>query len=172
MMQTRLLPAAALLILLAGCNMNENNTQEQPAQVEPKNGDTPTVKIIPLEPQDKPEPGQYCLIKRAFDSAGATYIDADYIQFLMGDEALAAAKKKGEEEMVLDDYYVVNDNTKIRTLRLSSHFEFIAVNVGTEPLPAQTAMQHLQSVANTHVIMILNFNKQQEVTQMKIQFLP
>jgi hypothetical protein len=33
-------------------------------------------------------------------------------------------------------------------------------------------MQHLQSVVNTHVIMILNFNKQQEVTQMKIQFLP
>ncbi|HSC39338.1 MAG TPA: hypothetical protein VLD19_15750 [Chitinophagaceae bacterium] len=166
---------AALLILLASCNLDEKDTHKKPVQAAVrKTGDTPTVKVISPQPQDKPEPGQYCLIKRVYDSAGATWIDADYIQFLMGDAAIAAAKKKGQEEMVMDDYWVVNDNTKIRTLKLNSRFEYIAVYAGLEdhPAPVLTAMQHLQGVANTNGILILTFNKEQEVTRIKYQFLP
>jgi hypothetical protein len=38
----------------------------------------------------------------------------------MGKEAMDAATKRGEAELVLDDYYIVNENTKLRTLPLSN----------------------------------------------------
>src|SRR5882724_7864346 len=159
---------AAMLLLFAGCHNNDKNAQDKtnPAPAPPAGGDTASqavaftdvdsVTIVPLAPQDKPEEGQYTLINRVFDSAGTRYIEADYIRFLMGDEALAAAKKKGEEEMVQDDYYVVNDNKQLRTLKLSKPFEFIDVKAGTDSLPRETAIQHLQSVINAHGILILH----------------
>src|SRR5882724_2519531 len=109
-MKHRIYWPAALLILLAGCNLDENNTHKKTA---PKTHttDSPVVKQVAIQPQDKPEAGQYCYIKAVYNKEdGAAYIDADYIQFLMGDAAIAAAQKK--KDSVMDDYYIVNDNDK------------------------------------------------------------
>ena len=59
------------------------------------------------------------------------YLDADYIKFLTGDEAFEAAKKNGELDTgynsdgtilsvgVTNDYYILNENKKIRRLPIS-----------------------------------------------------
>jgi hypothetical protein len=162
---------AALLILVAGCNLDDSKATKKPAHAVHKT-DSPTVKLVAIQPQDKPEAGQYCFVYKTYDKDGATYIDADYVQFLMGDAAIAAAKKKGEAEIVMDNYYIVNDNPQVRSLKLSSDFEFIVVENSAGSLDKKTAMTYLQSAIKNKWVLILTFNSQQEVIRIKEQFLP
>jgi len=54
-------------------------------------------------------------------TAGSTpSLVADYAEFLMGKDAAAAAKARGDESPPPNDYYIVNDNTKLRTLRIKT----------------------------------------------------
>jgi hypothetical protein len=52
-------------------------------------------------------------------SAGWTLV-ADYAQFLTGTAAAAAAAAHGDESPPPNDYYIVNDNPKLRTFKLAS----------------------------------------------------
>lgn len=45
---------------------------------------------------------------------GVVYLEVDYIQFLTGDEAAAAASARGDESPPPNDYYIVNDNARLR----------------------------------------------------------
>src|SRR5882757_10067776 len=123
-MHSRIYWPAALLILLAGCNLDDSKTTKKPAHASHKT-DSPTVKLVDIKPQTASAAGQYCYIKKVYARSDAMYIDADYIQFLMDDDAVKAAKKHGEAQMdigqkgdtswyVPDDYYILNDNPKIR----------------------------------------------------------
>jgi hypothetical protein len=102
--------------LLAGCHFTEPEKRVVPKKI---NTEKITVHREPVTPQSQPYPGQYCFVKRIYSSGDSSYIEADYIQFLMGKEAIDAATKRGEAETVLDDYYVVNENTRLRVLPLS-----------------------------------------------------
>jgi hypothetical protein len=51
------------------------------------------------------------------DPATVTY---DLAYFLTGDEATQAAKDHGEEAPPPNDYYIVNDNPKLRTVPLAA----------------------------------------------------
>lgn len=76
---------------------------------------------------------QYAYIKTIFKKNGVSYIVADYIQFLTGKKAFEAAKKHGDldttyddkgnvsDVFVDDDYYIVNENDKLRDLPLSEN---------------------------------------------------
>jgi hypothetical protein len=55
-------------------------------------------------------------------SAGWTLV-ADYAQFLTGSAAAAAATAHGDESPPPNDYYIVNDNPKLRTFKLASSVE-------------------------------------------------
>lgn len=171
--------AAALLILLAGCNLDEGKTSGEHKK---KATDSPTVKLAPVEPQSTPEKGQYCDIVKVYEKGGRILIDADYVQFLMGKAAVAAAKKDGYAEMdinkkgdtvwsVPDDNYVVNDNKKIRTLTLAENVVFIGVEDMTSAPPAKLTVKYLQSVVKDNLF-ILRFGANGEVVQIKQQFIP
>jgi len=167
-MKYNLYRLAALLILLAGCNLDENNTHKKPAHKVVKT-DSPVVKHTSIQPQSQAEAGQYCYIKTVYNKEdGAAYIDADYIQFLMGDAAVAAAKKK--KDSVMDDYYIINDNTKIRSLKLNARFEFTVVE--NDASAGKTAMDYLQSAIKNNWVLVLYFNEKGEVVRIKEQFLP
>ncbi len=68
-------------------------------------------------------------LRRSYQEQGQYYLIVDYIQFLHGEAALAAARRKGDAiaevqngdtlYSVSDDYYIVNDNPQLRTLRLA-----------------------------------------------------
>lgn len=47
-------------------------------------------------------------------TGGVTYVTLDYIQFLVGDEAAEAAAARGDESPPPNDYYIINDNPKLR----------------------------------------------------------
>lgn len=54
------------------------------------------------------------LVTSARVTGGVTYVTLDYIQFLVGDEAAEAAAARGDESPPPNDYYIINDNPKLR----------------------------------------------------------
>ena len=50
-------------------------------------------------------------------------LEIDYIQFLTGDEAAAEAAARGDESPPPNDYYIVNDNPRLRTFRVRDGIE-------------------------------------------------
>ena len=68
-------------------------------------------------------------IRRFYLSKGRFYVTLDYIQFLTGKAAVAAARRKGDAQVevvngdsiysVFDDHYIVNDLVSPRTFPLS-----------------------------------------------------
>ncbi len=77
-------------------------------------------------------------------------IAADFVQMLTGKAAVKAAKKTGEAEYDLNkkgdttwyvpnDYFVLNDNTKVRQLTLSSTAQIYLVKEGTSSLAKSNA---------------------------------
>ena len=171
---------AALLILLASCNLDEKDTRKHKASGDDTSRDTPTVKMLPIRGQDKPEAGQYCYIKKVYNKDGVTYIDADFIQFLMGDDASKAARKRGDAVPEVQNgdttwhfesaYYVVNENPKIRALPLAANFEYDAL-VGVNAAPGKSSPADYLASRIKDNIFILTINKEGIVTLVKEQYL-
>jgi hypothetical protein len=123
-----------LVVTITSCNSASNK--------QPLAGNKDTVKHIkdPLSVSvdvDKEVHGkkQYCEITQVIKSGDTTYINADYIQFLTGQEAIKAAIthhqadtfKTGDGKIQIDvpnDYYIVNDNKKIRRLQIDKNCVF------------------------------------------------
>ena len=83
----------------------------------------------------------YCYIKKIYDKNGDTYLEVDFIQFLRGDEAVKVAKREGEAPydinengdtiyFVYNDYYISNQNPKLRTFKLSPDVKIDLLNFG------------------------------------------
>ena len=80
----------------------------------------------------------YCLITSFYSDNGKQYIEVDYIQYFTGDKAIEEAKKRGDaDKFVIDgkkkysitnDIYIVNDNSKLRKLKLSENVKINLVN--------------------------------------------
>ncbi len=77
-------------------------------------------------------------------------IDADFVLMLTGNAAVKAAKKTGEAEYDLNkkgdttwyvpnDYFVLNENTKVRKLTLSSTAQIYLVKEGTSSVAKSNA---------------------------------
>jgi lysine/ornithine N-monooxygenase len=91
-------------------------------------------------------------IRRFYQQNGQYYVDVDYVQFLSGEAAVAAARRKGDAAVdvvngdtvysVFNDYYVLNDNPQVRTLRLAPTATFTLWRTGEnglERVPATPA---------------------------------
>jgi hypothetical protein len=55
----------------------------------------------------------------------ALALEFDLAYFLTGEEANAAAEEHGDEVPVPNDYYIVNDNPKLRTLGVAPNLEIV-----------------------------------------------
>jgi len=162
-----------IAFLFTGCHFTEDNKH-----VASKNKvkDTTAIRkqVIHKEPvaaQTQPYGGQYCFIKKAYADGDTSYIEADYIQFLMGEKAIGAARKKGEPEIVLDDYYIVNENTKTRRLALAK--DVVIQVVITEDgnsffVDANDSLLHQKLQGGVFVLQLENG----VVKKIKEQFLP
>lgn len=69
-------------------------------------------------------------IRRLYQQKGQYYATIDYIQFLTGEAAVAAARRQGDAVVdvqkngdttysVFNDYYIINESPRLRTVRLS-----------------------------------------------------
>jgi len=74
---------------------------------------TPTTVPAPAPGKATPE---FSFIEKASVSGTTVSVSADYAQYLVGAAAIAAATAHGDESPPPNDYYVVNDSTKLRTL--------------------------------------------------------
>jgi hypothetical protein len=83
------------------------------------------------KPAVKPAPGQpavpplsedrgkkFAYVKRVWKSGGRVYVELDYAEMLTGKAAADAAKAAGKESPPPNDYFIRNQNTKVRTFRL------------------------------------------------------
>ena len=162
-----------LVFLCMSCHFTDDR---KPTVNKSKTKDSAVIenKIIQKQPvtaQTKPYEGQYCFIKKAYTHADTSYIEADYIQFLMGDQAVAAAKKKGEADAVLDDYYVVNDNPAIRKLALAKNVTIQLVVTEDGKSFFTTGNDELLQKKLREGIFVLQFTNGL-VTKIQEQFLP
>lgn len=83
-------------------------------------------------------------IRRFYQQGGQYFADVDYVQFLSGEAAVAAARRKGDAAVdvvngdtvysVFNDYYIVNDNPQVRTLRLDPQATFTFWRTGKNGL--------------------------------------
>jgi hypothetical protein len=116
------LPLTALLLVFAACRSEQETStgrmrvEQIPAAVK---GEMSTTEKVG-------ETGRnHGYIRRFYQDKGRYYVTVDYIQYLSGADAVAAAKRRGDaqEEVqngdtvysVFDDYYIVNDDRKQRT---------------------------------------------------------
>lgn len=173
MMRSVKLWCCSLLILLTACQSGDEK-KSSPVPPEAKKhpvAEKSVVQYIPVQPQSVPYKGQYCFIKNIYKQGDTTFIEAGYIQFLMNEEAVAAATKKGETGAAMDNYYIINDNTKPRILALSKGVAIFLIDPGN-------AKPVSDSIANTALykqlkdgIYVLQVNNGL-VTEIKQQFLP
>lgn len=136
---------------------------------------------VAVKPQNKPAEGQYCYINKVYSNGGVDYIEADYIQFLMGDEAVSAARKRGDAERIIDqgdtswavpnDYYIINENRKSRTLVLAKDFRVIAVEDGSNSISGKDPLGYIKKKAESGVF-ILSLGNNDTVLSIKEQYLP
>jgi len=93
---------------------------------------------------------QTALITAVSIKGKSVTIDADFVQMLTGKAAIKAAKKAGEAEYDLNkkgdttwyvpnDYFVLNENTKVRQLTLSANAQIFLVKEGTSSLAKSNA---------------------------------
>ncbi len=59
-------------------------------------------------------------LKKVTLKSGDVVVTVDYAQMLSGHEAATAAAAHGDESPPPNDYYIVNDNPKLRTFKLAS----------------------------------------------------
>lgn len=130
-------PAAALLVALAvlaaGCGEDEATsggptTSESPttsATTEPTDSQTETPEPSETEsptPTAQLEDGRHFGSIRSIDVEAQT-MRFDLAYFLTGEEANDAAAEHGDEVPVPNDYYIVNDNPRLRTLDVDPDVE-------------------------------------------------
>ncbi|MBC7902001.1 MAG: hypothetical protein H7Y27_01200 [Gemmatimonadaceae bacterium] len=164
---------AAVCIFLFSCNNNGQDADYTGVEFDsapPPRADTPKVEIIPVEAQTKPLDGQYCYIRSVESASDSLFIMADYIQFLMGDEAAAAAKKRGEADP-LDDYFIVNDKEDFVKIPLVKNFSFAASSGGSDrAMQNELALAFLKKKIKDGVFILKIENG--KVVKITEQFLP
>lgn len=89
--------------------------EEEPQTVPPSGGDA---GVLPENSER-----QMGYIKKVYEKSGKSYLNIDYIQWLTGDAAEKAMRQDGEcpatgECLVLNDYYIRNQNPLIRTFEI------------------------------------------------------
>lgn len=146
----------------------------------PPAGHPDTESVIPSQESDSLK---FCYIKKFYQEGNTWFIDADYIQFLFGDKAVAAARRYNDAEMeikngdtsysVLNDYYVLNENPKIRKLAISPNVVCYTIGMGgSSVILEKTSFQQLQAKYQENNYYILILDKQNVVTTIKEQYVP
>jgi len=105
---------------IEGTTLTEDQDPEQPAESKP--AEKPKNDVAKVR-SDAEADGRFdVFIKKLYESNGTLYMDADYVQVLTGKEAEKRAAQDGDE--VNNDYYLVNDNPKIRKIPMKPNGQF------------------------------------------------
>lgn len=111
------------------------STQSVPPQA-------PSPSVAPSSAVEKPASEQvdgrfFSFLMSVKSTSGGYAVVADYARFLNGDEAAKAAARAGEESPPPNDYFIVNDNERLRTLMVGP-----SVRVTLATYPGKVAMSY------------------------------
>lgn len=140
---------APLLLLLAACTA----TEREPSGTDMAEAIPDDIKSEQSTTEVVGETGRsHGYIRRFYLDKGRYYVTVNYIQFLSGEAAVAAARRKGDAAVdvvngdtvysVFNDYYIVNDSPKLRTFPLAEQATFTfwrSGESGLERYPATSA---------------------------------
>lgn len=98
----------------------------EPTGSTPPPGTPPAAPDASGEPLPTPAERVPAVVVSAAVEDGTVYLEVDYIQFLTGAEAAAAASARGDESPPPNDFYIVNDNARLRRFAVQ---DGISVNV-------------------------------------------
>lgn len=76
----------------------------------------PTAATTGKTPATSDVARQFCFMRGGTWEGSTPYLSVDYAELLSGDEAAAAATAHGSESPPPNDYYIVNDNPKLRSI--------------------------------------------------------
>ena len=126
---------------------------------------------------------EYTFIVGVIQKADSTFIDADYIQYLTGQAAINAAIKVHQADTfktedgkthidVPNDYFIVNNNKKIRRLALDKNCSIdLVLNLDRTPPITENSLRNLKKVDHESPF-ILTLNDKGIVIKIKEIFVP
>jgi hypothetical protein len=103
----------------------ETDAKAQGSKAQGSSAGTATATRSKLKPRPLLADGRHAARITTVDTEGRT-VTVDVIQFLTGKAAIKAASAAGEESPPPNDYFIVNDNPKLRTLPVRA--DFVTVN--------------------------------------------
>lgn len=170
-----------ILIAVVSCNTNPKTNTSSGA----RDSNTNISDITLANPIDTltETQNQYSYIVRIYQMMDTTYLEADYIQYLTEESAIEAARKVNEvdtfrtkdgkiEFAVPNDYFIVNENKKIRKLPLSNDCIFDLLNNPNGIRPAtNNSLNSLKEIHHDSPF-ILTIDKNGFVIKIKEVFLP
>jgi len=106
---------------------------EDPVEAQNQDGGDVPDDIYPPEASEK----AIGYLKKIYSKNGKNYFDIDYIQWLTGDVAEKAMREDGEcsqkgECIVLNDYYIRNQNPLVRSFEVAPDAEILAHDFSTD----------------------------------------
>lgn len=104
----------------------------------------PSAQATPAIPAAEKTERQFAYLKSVSPGKPGSLV-ADFAQFLTGKDATAAAKKAGAESPPPNDYFIVNENPKLRTLPVAANVE---VTLTTKPGEGSVAEGYSSNVAS------------------------
>jgi hypothetical protein len=102
-------------VAAGGSTTTEASATETTSSPTPEDTGSPSPKPASLE-----DGRHFVFAKEVADRSGGPQLRFDLAYFLTGDEATQAAKDHGDEYPPPNDYYIVNDNPKLRWLPVSA----------------------------------------------------
>lgn len=109
---------ASLESEVAALNKSLSSAEESlAAATQPAVASASATASTPSETEAAPSSEKlFCFVRGGTWEGATPYLTVDYAQLLTGDDAIAAATAQGGESPPPNDYYIVNDNTKLRDL--------------------------------------------------------
>lgn len=126
----------------------------------------------------------HCFIKSVFKDGTSHFVIVDFVDFLIGEDAVAKALEQGKAEYditekndttyyVYNDYYISNINPKLRTLKIfeSIQIELLDFSGKSESGYKYVTIEELMKEYENHSLVIIKF-KNGKVLEIKEQFTP
>jgi hypothetical protein len=171
-----------LIASLFGCSSNGyNNALREPVNKSTEAAKSIDAAFVPVAAENNRH--EYAFIVGHIQKDESSFIEADDIQYLTGQAAVSAAVKRHEADSfqtedgkthvdVPNDYFIINDNKKIRLLCLSKNCSIeLVINPEATPPIRDNTLQSLKKVDKESPF-LLTINEKGMVIKIKEIFVP